>query len=545
MENLTLWIIRDLPRFIRIGQETVYTPPEQSHATSSLAEGTKLEVKYVSTVEKIRYIKCKSKKTSRTYLFREDFPINCSAAEDPDEHTFLNLAGEFILLPKNVQFENVWADDVVLKDDDEASTMLTLTGGPIKILKSFVRRNMYIAWMKPEGTRQTVGLISSKIWNNQLVQPKVFKSESQKNEYIRQHFGESLDSNFVVSSLYMMKPIETRVVWLLAPKVKMTAEKLADYENIAKTLSDYENVFSENEEDDNEDYEKPMPQVVGDPSLPPKTVSQVQDIPPDPPLIPKRELILLPTPKARKEDILQKIKEKAKLGFDKVHEQLLKRSKQKSAEAYAYNTKTTKQKQSMIYSRSKTESGELLESQLSEKKRLSKNLSERVDNEKSHRLSKAYEVNRHRPLPELPSKGEINITDDDKLDMYDDVEDKEAAFLKHIKEIRHQNAADTKSDPKLDTLARYPDLKKIGRARQTKEDFYSYTVQELVECLKMCSLDKFAIDCSTNKLDGAFFRDFDLNELMSDPFSLSKLDVFKIRKIINEGWRPKTEQVSK
>lgn len=210
-----------MPRFIRIEQEIPYTPPGESHASTIINEGTTLEVKRVSSFQKLRYIKCKSVKTAKTYIFREDLPINCSAADDPDDHNFLNIAGKFILLPKNAQFQSVWADDVVIKDDEEASTMLMLTGGPVKILKVFIRRNMYIARTKNDWRgEQTVGLIPNNIWDKQLVKLMRFQSTSQKQSYILKHFGRNFDSTFIMSGLYKMNQIETEIVWLRPPLKK-------------------------------------------------------------------------------------------------------------------------------------------------------------------------------------------------------------------------------------------------------------------------------------------------------------------------------------
>lgn len=529
-------IIKDLPRFIRIDQDTEYTPPDQPHTTSTIAAGTKLEVKNIQIIKKERFIKCKSSKS--TYTFKEDFPINCTAVDDPEEHTLLNLAGSFVLLPKDVQFEKVWAEEVVLKDDTEASTLLMLFGGPVKILKSFIRRNVFTVWLKCEGTsQQTVGLIPRQIWNNQQVKLKSFQNKTQKEEYIQKHFGENLDSDFALRGLYMLKPVETDVIWLISTTHKMKGEEqVENYEDVEKTLADYENVLRlgekmfavdsekenvemEEEDEDSEDYENPAPPI---PPIPPTN--------PPPRAAPRRTVsdeskVMLPIARPRKEDILKTIRAKARMGFDKVHEQLLRRYKQK-----VQGTGTA--------GRARSESEKTRGSKVVEKKKLSKSLSDDVfendDEQRAQRFSLAYEINKGRPLPEIPPKS-INVTDDDKLEIYEQVTDKEI-----VASDDSEDEGRSLPENKGDTIARFPDLHKIAKADQSCEDFYSYTVDELVECLKMCKLDKFAVICSTNKLDGAFFRNFELNQLLSEPFLLSSLDFFKVKKIIGEGWRPKT-----
>lgn len=170
-------------------------------------------------VDNVRYVKCKSVKTSREYIFRSDFEIMCSAVDDPKEHTLLSLAAESVLLPKIIQFQSVWADDIVMEDDDEASQLLTLTDGPIRILNLFVKMNVFIAWLKPKGNSfKTVALIPKNGWDNQIVEIKQFGDETEKEDYIKTHFGEDMDSNFVMNALYKIKPTETGVIWLRAPK---------------------------------------------------------------------------------------------------------------------------------------------------------------------------------------------------------------------------------------------------------------------------------------------------------------------------------------
>lgn len=201
----------------------MYTPPRTSIATSSLAAGTTLEIKTVYTPinDTSRYAKCKSTQTSKSYEFRDDFPINCTAIDDPMEYTLLHLAMS-VLLPKTIEFERVWADDVVLKDDEEASVMLTLTGGPIRVL-NVARRDVYIAWLKPEGnSRKTVAVIPKESWYGQTVQIQTHSNEPEKREYIDTHFGQSLDSTFVAEGLYIMRPVEKGVVWLVEPQTQNT-----------------------------------------------------------------------------------------------------------------------------------------------------------------------------------------------------------------------------------------------------------------------------------------------------------------------------------
>lgn len=71
-------------------------------------------------------------------------------------------------------------------------------------------------------------------------------------------------------------------------------------------------------------------------------------------------------------------------------------------------------------------------------------------------------------------------------------------------------------------------------------EFFTYSVSDVVECLKKCSMSEFAQKCSEQALDGSFFKTLDLAIFKSDPFSLSEFDIVKLNKIIHTGWRPKS-----
>lgn len=175
-----------------------------------------------------------------------------------------------------------------------------------------------------------------------------------------------------------------------------------------------------------------------------------------------------------------------------------------------------------------------------------KTAADSIDEEKRHsnRLSLAYEQNKRRPLPPTPlqtlspTEG-FNKTDDDKLEMHHQVEDLDTAICSlGVAQVYEGKYAQDIAD----TISRLPNLHKIEQAHQSKDDFYLYTVEELVECLKLCRLEKFAVLCNSHKLDGAFFKNFALDQLLSEPFCLSNLELIKFKKMIEDGWRPKTEQ---
>jgi hypothetical protein len=77
--------------------------------------------------------------------------------------------------------------------------------------------------------------------------------------------------------------------------------------------------------------------------------------------------------------------------------------------------------------------------------------------------------------------------------------------------------------------------------KPTEEEFYQYSVSETSQCFKLCGIAEFAEQCNEYKLDGSFFRQFDLQTLREDPFNFTSFQILKIKKIIFEGWRPKID----
>ncbi|KAL4236507.1 hypothetical protein ACF0H5_004893 [Mactra antiquata] len=88
------------------------------------------------------------------------------------------------------------------------------------------------------------------------------------------------------------------------------------------------------------------------------------------------------------------------------------------------------------------------------------------------------------------------------------------------------------------TLKRLPNVNKISHPNQTKDDFYSYTTHEIVECFKFCGLDVMAKLCYEHRLDGAFFQGLSAADLQKY-FNLNSTEIKQVNQMIYEGWRPK------
>lgn len=71
------------------------------------------------------------------------------------------------------------------------------------------------------------------------------------------------------------------------------------------------------------------------------------------------------------------------------------------------------------------------------------------------------------------------------------------------------------------------------------EVFYRYSVNDVAACFTICGMKSMANICKENHLDGEFFRNIDLTEILTnDPFSLNRFENDKVKRIIQTGWRP-------
>ncbi|KAK3089595.1 hypothetical protein FSP39_004893 [Pinctada imbricata] len=77
--------------------------------------------------------------------------------------------------------------------------------------------------------------------------------------------------------------------------------------------------------------------------------------------------------------------------------------------------------------------------------------------------------------------------------------------------------------------------------RDISKPFHMMSVEELVQCLKQCSLDSLADRCKAENIDGLFLSEIpisDIEDMLS--VSLSRLQIKKVE-MIKEGWRPKSD----
>ncbi|WAR24029.1 hypothetical protein MAR_037698, partial [Mya arenaria] len=75
------------------------------------------------------------------------------------------------------------------------------------------------------------------------------------------------------------------------------------------------------------------------------------------------------------------------------------------------------------------------------------------------------------------------------------------------------------------------DLKKISRPNQSSQDFYTYSVKEVIECFNLCFPDKPCLGtfCAEQRLDGSFFKRYEDPSMVFETLELSFIDKTKLK----------------
>lgn len=126
------------------------------------------------------------------------------------------------------------------------------------------------------------------------------------------------------------------------------------------------------------------------------------------------------------------------------------------------------------------------------------------------------------PLPEVPdSKNERQDTDSPDYEIHDyDYPD--------VRELSKKGYVG------IDVA----EADRVSRDGQTAEDFYDYTVDEVVSCFRIVAQPEMADKCRAENLDGKFFESLSEEEIKTY-FSLDCLHFLKVKKAIFDGWRPR------
>ncbi|XP_045159050.2 uncharacterized protein LOC123524705 isoform X2 [Mercenaria mercenaria] len=387
--------------------------------------------------------------------------------------------GRYLTIKQVVLFQEIHAEDAVLKDHTLRSAMLTMVEGPIEVL-GFKVVEYLIGWIRNKNhkTYETI-LVPKNIWNKMYIQKLCFYDDEEKQKCIKRKYGQCLISDFVSNSLYLLPLDQCEVSWLRSPdlfKRNSTGDKLYDVVQIT----------FEDSSDDNEEEE----------------VSLYAEIEEPPPPIPKRQPIHpagKPTKVKRSSSFLNKVRTLFKSRRrDRADEGSVKHIEKPPGRPPKPKFRVNADVQ--LHNDAVTE---------------------------SDRIPKG-ECSPIRPLPFLPTDAiNRNYT---KLIFPETQPVYGTPMVDNCTPNSEQCHAEQNTTNKM-SLA--------FNSNSSQEDFFLYSVEAVSLCLENCGLKHLAKTCSEQMLDGSFFDGFeDWNVL-----NLSGSDVDFLKKIIYKGWRSRNDSL--
>ncbi|XP_052819799.1 uncharacterized protein LOC128245632 [Mya arenaria] len=99
--------------------------------------------------------------------------------------------------------------------------------------------------------------------------------------------------------------------------------------------------------------------------------------------------------------------------------------------------------------------------------------------------------------------------------------------------------SDNEEDSELTDYANASAFERPGDCTNGDQEFFTYSLQEVVKCLYKCGLPKFARLCHEMNFDGKHFKGITARNLKEAPYELTWLHISRFLKII-KGWRPST-----
>lgn len=574
-------LFKDLPRFIRINDQLVSLNTDNDDVVV-IPAGDVLEIINVKLINTTRFLICKDK-AGKSIMIAEETPVNITAVDDTNKYTLEELISSDVYLPKCVEFEDISPYDIVIFDDFWAHHLLVMSAGPFRV-NSLVEMEVILGWCIPiesDGTvrsHRTV-LIPKNKWKNQNVKVRLFKKDADRMVYTKKHFPASEDSEYIDRKFFLgdaetypgliwlqnRQPVPAQPVWYPRDSRDHSAFRPPSLHIETEALPD---------SDLDDDYIEPIPAPEPGPPLPPRS--------------PKVE-VELPTriqkPDSWKE-VLEKIQAKAKSGFDKVHDEIHNLFRQKSGEDRPPGVHPRPSGKSLKQTvKGKCEQQAATE-QTAEKLRASANkegkktktskLGHSFSVDETREKTKKKEVERSNSSASASTNRDFYYVTPSNEDGTYEIEtetesqsknDEENAITKRprmpLPDVPEKGSSQTDTfTPEFepDHEYDYPDVTglakmerdkargyvgidvdevdRVSRDNQTKEDFYGYSVDEVVKCFELVALPDIAKTCKEERFNGRFFENLSENDIKTY-FNLDVLHFIKVRKTIFEGWRPR------
>ncbi|WAR24026.1 hypothetical protein MAR_037695 [Mya arenaria] len=531
-------VIESFPRHVKVESDMTLCEPYGVHGTGpDVPAMTILKPKrvYYDSCTKLRYLQCNA--GDQEYHIREDEIVNMTSILDNNLYTLSDLKKDGALLAC-VQFNDVGLLEIVLKCREEACRLLEILSSPIEVI-GFTSKAFVCAYVQEENEIcRSVALIPESLWGKQQFHVHASK---EMEDHVKKYFEMYKDNYWLRSSIYAVEatgPGSERLTWLRRP-------------------SDYLHVTSDPDNEPPPPIPKRRPVAKVKPEI-----ARRQTTPSNPETEGRKTRrqvsisvesdsssfndIKLPI---KKEEDRTNIVQKSKMGFKRIHSELL----------AMFSSKATKENQYRKRVHLKPLQQSKVKSYL-ERITIMNNSDKNTDSsvEPSSPVtpvspqSQSIHPMASRTLPPLPEQSKPT-TEASSVGLaswspgqsglgglYNTQYDNDGADDGEEDTDRIYDEADDEQHDYLKPLM-LEDLKKKSHQNQSSQEFYSYSVTEVSDCFKLCFSDKQCLGnyCAEKRLDGNFFQRFEDPSMVFEGIELSNIDNTKLKAIIHEGWRPK------
>ncbi|KAL4236512.1 hypothetical protein ACF0H5_004898 [Mactra antiquata] len=516
-------IIEELPRYVKVQEDFKALPVDEKTLRKQIQKQTTLEILQVTSSPRTNKKQLIVSDGHEKYSLDETEHVNVTEVEDDKPYHLHDLV-RYKMLPKVIKFAAEAGHDVISYSYQNNTIDMAIVDGPLELI-GFVDLEVIVGWIRDKSLKTyTTILIPRDMWKSATVQERALYTVDDKTQYIRRKYGHCQNIQFVENGLYTRIIDAYNVVYLRSPAFYTRTDSVF-------TLFDVTEIQFEDSSDDE----------ICDSSDTKESVYEY--IVEEAPSIPKR-IPLMPQVK------------KKKTMFAKVHEELLSlKSKLKkihdttdttdgtSPPSRPPKSKKVQRSASNLPTSSKVIGIQRSVSHMDECTRPEKKITSRNN---SHRTA-SFCYNKtggQACAPRNLNRRRSEEYDSDPYD-YPDIVDITKRPLPDIpSEIpNNESSSSIKKEEQFKQKPTYftimtEDTTAMLSGQNTGVDFYNYSVIDCSHCFHYCGLEEFAETCLKSKLDGAFFKNFDIKILKEKPFCLDDLNVDKVKQII-AGWRPK------
>ncbi|KAL4236514.1 hypothetical protein ACF0H5_004900 [Mactra antiquata] len=490
-------VIQHSPVYVKTEEDVIITSSQGADSSFAIPKNTVLKLVRKFIQDNESWLEFSHGKKS--YVFHHNEHVKLRSVEDNKLYNLYELS-RIQLLPRVIQFQECEQINVQYLDYSMNEEMTSVLKMPLQLL-GFVNVKLLVGWVRdrPRRTYETV-IIHNQIWDDFIVQKHSVKD---KMKYIKRKYGQETDLDFVEKTMLIMPLRCTKLLWLGSPKLfKRNESSQFKLETI--------NTHFEDSTNENDDSVEEVETDVSQKSLP-RTVE------------------------------LPKVKLKRSL-FAKVHAEILRWFRSK--EPFIRNKPPRKSvEQKERHTAPIDLDRQSLRHQISRFKTIPRDKSTKMDESTTN--GKEFDIwksSTAKHLPDRTCRSFFDISMEPKVDEHSDIP-RLCVTPFSTRSVKQDDDETSEASVSLQEHLRMEvDIDpKIMKKDSTAEDFYTFSVAQTALCFRLCALCRFADYCYTNRLDGMFFKNLNFDILKDSPFYLNSIQILKVDRIINQGWRPFNE----